>query len=228
MATEAQTNANRENAKNSTGPRTPEGKAISSRNSLVHGLTSGKFLPPDGDPEEFLQLQTQFRDRFKPFDEAEDALVERMVAAEFKMRSVRYMDAGIFHYELKTNPMPQQFSEDERTNPLAWAFQCDSAHNNSFTKLIRYESFLQREFSRSLRELYLMQDERRARQAEAAAAETAAREQSSPPANPKSENTNRSQFPEPRNTPDGGWVRDAPQDPTPNPLPDESEGPPKR
>jgi hypothetical protein len=228
MATKAQMNANRENAKKSTGPRTPEGKAISSRNSLVHGMTSGKFLPPDGDPEEFLQLQSQFRDRFKPFDEAEDALVERMVAAEFKMRSVRYMDAGIFHYELKTNPMPQQFSEDERTNPLAWAFQCDSAHNNSFTKLIRYESFLQREFSRSLRELYLMQDERRARQAEAAAAETAAREQSAPEANPKSENANRSQFPEPRNTPDGGWVRDAPKDPTPDPLPDESEGPPKR
>jgi hypothetical protein len=228
MATEAQMNANRENAKKSTGPRTPEGKNISSRNSLVHGMTSGKFLPPDGDPEEFLQLQSQFRDRFKPFDEAEDALVERMVAAEFKMRSVRYMDAGIFHYELKTNPMPQQFSEDERTNPLAWAFQCDSAHNNSFTKLIRYESFLQREFSRSLRELYLMQDERRARQAEAAAAETADREQSAPEANPKSENTNRSQFPEPRNTPDGGWVRDAPKDPAPNPLPDEREGPPKR
>jgi hypothetical protein len=34
MATTAQTNANRENAKKSTGPRTPQGKAISSRNSL--------------------------------------------------------------------------------------------------------------------------------------------------------------------------------------------------
>jgi hypothetical protein len=224
MATEAQMNANRQNAKKSTGPRTPEGKNISSRNSLVHGMTSGKFLPPDGDPEEFLQLQTQFRDRFKPFDEAEDTLVERMVAAEFKMRSVRYMDAGIFHYQLKTNPMPQQFSEDERTNPLAWAFQCDSAHNNSFTKLMRYEGFLQREFSRSLRDLFKMQDERRARLNEAAetnpqppAPDPQPHEQSSPPPAPKKEKTNRTQFPEPRNTPDGGWVRDAPQDPDGNP-----------
>jgi hypothetical protein len=63
--------------------------------------------------------------------------------------------------------MPQHFSEDERTNPLAWAFQCDSAGHNSFTKLMRYEGFLQREFSRSLRDLFKMQDERRAREAEA-------------------------------------------------------------
>jgi hypothetical protein len=36
--TEAQINANRENAKKSTGPRTAEGKAASSRNGLKHGL----------------------------------------------------------------------------------------------------------------------------------------------------------------------------------------------
>ena len=95
MATTAQTNANRQNAKKSTGPRTAQGKTISSRNSLVHGMTSGKFLPPDADPQEFFQLLDRFRNRFQPFDEVEDALVERLVAAEFKMRSVRYLDAGL-------------------------------------------------------------------------------------------------------------------------------------
>jgi len=126
MATTAQTNANRENAKKSTGPRTPEGKTISSRNSLVHGMTSGKFLPPDADPQEFFQLLDQFRNRFQPFDEVEDALVERLVAAEFKMRSVRYLDAGLFHYQAETNPMPEQFNKAGRSNPLAWAFHGDS------------------------------------------------------------------------------------------------------
>ena len=53
-------------------------------------MTSGKFLPPDADPQEFFQLLDQLRARFQPFDEIEDALVERLVAAEFKMRSVRY------------------------------------------------------------------------------------------------------------------------------------------
>ena len=38
MATEAQVNANRENAQKSTGPKTEEGKAASAGNSLKHGL----------------------------------------------------------------------------------------------------------------------------------------------------------------------------------------------
>jgi hypothetical protein len=249
MATEAQINANRENAKKSTGPRTPEGKTISSRNSLVHGMTSGKFLPPGADPDEFFQLLDQFRGRFQPFGEVEDALVERLVAAEFKMRSVRYLDAGLFHFQAESNPLPEQYNKEGHTNPLAWAFHSDSKYYNSFSKLIRYEGFLQREFSRALRELYMTQEERRARLAEAAAAEAEAasaegeaaetqpqppvpdprpHEQSSPQAAPKTEKTNRTQFPGPRDTPDGGWVRDAPQNPAPKPFPGESEGPPKR
>jgi hypothetical protein len=40
MATKRQIEANRRNAKKSTGPRTAEGKAKSSRNSLIHGLES--------------------------------------------------------------------------------------------------------------------------------------------------------------------------------------------
>lgn len=218
MATEAQISANRENAKKSTGPRTPEGKAACSRNALVHGMTSGKFLPPGSDPQEYFELQAQFRARFQPFDEVEDTLVERLVAAEFKMRSVRYVDAGIFHYYLKTNPMPPQFTEDSRINPLAWAFQCDSARFNSFTKLIRYEGALQREFSRALRELFLVQDERRARQAETNPQPPACgREQTEPSAHLEIKNAKRTQFPHPAGVPAGGGRPDQPLKPNGKP-----------
>ena len=224
MATTAQTNANRENAKKSTGPRTPEGKTISSRNSLVHGMTSGKFLPPDADPQEFFQLLDQFRARFQPFDEVEDALVERLVAAEFKMRSVRYLDAGLFHYQAETNPMPEQFNKAGRSNPLAWAFHGDSAYYNSFSKLMRYEGFLQREFSRALRDLSMLQADRRARLAEAEpAAQTEPGQPDSPAQNPKSEETERTQFPRSSGVPNGGIAPDPPQNPDPHPSPAESE-----
>ncbi|MGA2578502.1 MAG: hypothetical protein ABSH24_21015 [Bryobacteraceae bacterium] len=245
MATTAQTNANRENAKKSTGPRTPQGKTVSSRNSLVHGMTSGKFLPPDADPQEFFQLLDQFRARFQPFDEVEDALVERLVAAEFKMRSVRYMDAGLFHYQAETNPMPEQFNKAGRSNPLAWAFHGDSAYYNSFSKLMRYEGFLQREFSRALRDLSMLQADRRARLAEAEseakteaetaapphdegaagaeAAETLPCQPDSPAQNPKYEETERTQFPRSSGVPNGGIAPDPPQNPDPHPSPAESE-----
>jgi hypothetical protein len=237
MATQAQTSANRENAKKSTGPRTQQGKVISSRNSLVHGMTSGKFLPPDADPQEFFLLLDQFRARFQPFDEVEDALVERLAAAEFKMRSVRYLDAGLFHYQAETNPMPEQFNKAGRSNPLAWSFHADSVAYNSFNKLMRYEGCLQREFSRALRELYIVQDERRARFAEAEAAASAAQtapseaeesgpaQPETPPANPKTEKTNRTQFPPPADAPNGGIAPDSSKNPAPAPSPAATEGP---
>ncbi|HUE20396.1 MAG TPA: hypothetical protein VMQ86_01865 [Bryobacteraceae bacterium] len=225
--TTAQTNANRQNAKKSTGPRTPQGKTISSRNSLVHGMTSGKFLPPDADPQEFFQLLDQFRARFQPFDEVEDALVEPLVAAEFKMRSVRYLDAGLFHYQAETNPMPEQFNKAGRSNSLAWAFHGDSAYYNSFSKLMRYEGFLQREFSRALRDLSMLQADRRA-QTQAEAAPPAFAEPESPAASPKTEETNRTQSPGRTAAPGRGFEADPPQNPNLIPFPVVTGGSPKR
>jgi len=155
-------------------------------------------------------------------------LVERLVAAEFKMRSVRYMDAGLFHYQAETNPMPEQFNKAGRSNSLAWAFHGDSAYYNSFSKLMRYEGCLQREFSRALRDLSMLQNERRARQAEAdaahhEAAETEPGQPDSPAPNPKAENAKRTQFPEPGALPNVGIVPDPPQNPNPHPSPAESE-----
>lgn len=40
MATRAQIEANRRNARKSTGPRNAEGKAVSSRNAVKHGMTA--------------------------------------------------------------------------------------------------------------------------------------------------------------------------------------------
>ena len=55
MATRRQIKAFRKNAKHSTGPRTPEGKARSSQNARKHGLFARDTLLPDENPEEFLQ-----------------------------------------------------------------------------------------------------------------------------------------------------------------------------
>ena len=49
MSSTAQAIANIENAKKSTGPRTEAGKAVSSHNSLKHGLTSETVLLPGED-----------------------------------------------------------------------------------------------------------------------------------------------------------------------------------
>ena len=43
------TEANRANAKRSTGPRTAEGKARASKNALAHGLTARDIIVGDED-----------------------------------------------------------------------------------------------------------------------------------------------------------------------------------
>jgi hypothetical protein len=86
--TEAQINANRENAKKSTGPRTAEGKAASSRNRLLHGLRANKHILLDEDPEEFLFLLDDHLDRFQPVGASEENLVLRIAADQCRLDRV--------------------------------------------------------------------------------------------------------------------------------------------
>ena len=53
MATSKQIEANRRNAQKSTGPRTPEGKAIVAQNALKHGFWSPEVVIKGEDAEEF-------------------------------------------------------------------------------------------------------------------------------------------------------------------------------
>jgi hypothetical protein len=71
MTSEAQRAANQRNAQKSTGPRTEEGKARSSANSLKHGAYSGRqdiitssILAED--PEEVIELVTDIIDELDP------------------------------------------------------------------------------------------------------------------------------------------------------------------
>ena len=49
MASTKRNEANRRNAQKSTGPKTAEGKAITSQNAIRHGLLATEILLPDED-----------------------------------------------------------------------------------------------------------------------------------------------------------------------------------
>ncbi len=102
MATQAQIDANRQNAQKSTGPRTPEGKAVSSRNSLLHGLTAEKHFLDGEDPADFALLAEQFRAEWKPDGPTQDQLVDRMAAAHWRLRRFLMMETGLFQATLET------------------------------------------------------------------------------------------------------------------------------
>jgi hypothetical protein len=81
MSTQAQIAANQANAELSTGPKTEEGKAVSSRNHTSHGLTYkgvAFFLLPWENAEEYDWLVIDLKSEYRPKSATETILVERM------------------------------------------------------------------------------------------------------------------------------------------------------
>ncbi|HKI99698.1 MAG TPA: hypothetical protein VKB51_14585, partial [bacterium] len=77
MATDKQIEANRRNAKKSTGPRTEEGKAKAARNATKHGLTSRRMVLADEDGAEFEQLRRNLHRELCPETQLETLIVNR-------------------------------------------------------------------------------------------------------------------------------------------------------
>jgi hypothetical protein len=91
VATAAQIAANRANARRSTGPRTPEGKAISSRNALSHGAYADDDTILVTAADTYLD---DFRAHFQPVGVLEEHLVDHLAAlASRRQRLQIAMDA---------------------------------------------------------------------------------------------------------------------------------------
>jgi hypothetical protein len=92
MPTSAQLAARRANAQHSTGPRTPEGKAIAALNSVQHGLCSHAAVLPGESVEEFQATLDGWVHELKPADAHERELVYNMVCASIAIQRVRKAD----------------------------------------------------------------------------------------------------------------------------------------
>ena len=99
MTSEKKAEANRRNALKSTGPRTPEGKAAVRLNALRHGLRSEEILLPGEDEQALRELDEYLRAELQPVGELENLLIDRVVAAYWRLRRLGRVEAGIFIQE---------------------------------------------------------------------------------------------------------------------------------
>jgi hypothetical protein len=84
-----------ETPSHSIGPRSPEGKAISSQNALKHGLASGTLFIPGEDPAEYDSLLKSLLHDQSPVGENEALLVRDMATATWlKDRAIRLQTAA--------------------------------------------------------------------------------------------------------------------------------------
>jgi low affinity Fe/Cu permease len=102
MTTSAQIAANQSNAQHSTGPRTPEGKAISARNNFRNGF-SGAFTVLSWESQnEFDMLVGSLRDEHKPCGVTEMILVDKMAQAVWLSKRAIILQHVTFNQELPT------------------------------------------------------------------------------------------------------------------------------
>jgi hypothetical protein len=175
MTSQARIDANRRNARKSTGPRTPAGKTAVHLNALWHGAFATDLLLPGEDAAAFSQLRDEFRSLYQPASQAEEFLVSRMVLASWRLQRLAAMESRVLRAHaglhssdsdlvrtvktaiLGAGPEPESSPEDSApSDPLALAWIRDSNGGNALAKLARYQTALERSFYRALHELQLL------------------------------------------------------------------------
>jgi len=135
---------NRQNAQNSTGPRTPEGKAASSQNATKHGLNAaGPFVQP-GEEAEFESLKHDLWSECQPEGALENQLFQEILHASWKLRRVRILE-----------PQLESIAGGDAL--------LDEKLDSDLSRLARHRARAERTFHRSLNQLRHLQTERMCR-----------------------------------------------------------------
>ena len=150
-----QIEANRENAKLG-GVKTEEGKAVSKYNALKHGLLSKEVLLDGEDEKTLIEIGKRLRTELEPQTELELVLVDRITANVWRLRRVMQIEREMMDDD--RSDMGFSLSSGEKT--LGAAFSYDFAHNDTYGKLIRYDSSIERGIYKALHELQRLQSAR--------------------------------------------------------------------
>jgi hypothetical protein len=147
MATERQIQASRANAPKSTGPITPEGKRISSRNAgknkavmsaAAHGLLSSTVVLKGESVRRFNDLATALILQFQPRNSAETSLVQTMIAARWRLLRMWGIQSAGFQLEMA------------RQDPSAGSGAVLAENSHAFALQHRLEATYDRQYNHAL------------------------------------------------------------------------------
>jgi len=165
MATQKQIDANRRNARKSTGPKTPEGKRKVAANALRHGLTAATATLPGEDESHFDQFCDELRAEHQPHGPTEEILFQQLAHAAWRLRRCRSLETGLFEMRLADLDgfMHGKYNNLKPHTRYACVFHQDTADSNVLNNLSRYEARAERAFYRALHELQRLQATRAGR-----------------------------------------------------------------
>ncbi|MHC5140142.1 MAG: hypothetical protein ACYSOF_09730 [Planctomycetota bacterium] len=108
MISEKQLLANRQNALKSTGPRTSEGKAVSSRNALRHGFRAEQIVIMGESCDDYEQFSSELIDQLAPVGVLEARLTGQIAAALWKLQRAERMESDLLRHMQDIQKKQQQ------------------------------------------------------------------------------------------------------------------------
>lgn len=133
--------ANRANAQKSTGPRSPEGKAVSAQNGAIHYLYARKFTIPPEWHAAFSLRAAELTHHFT--DPVERHLRQRWSYLELWIQRLDALESSLCRHEI------QSAQNDARRGMAAWVH-----HNPLFRAWLKRFRQLTRRADRLLREIH--------------------------------------------------------------------------
>jgi hypothetical protein len=162
--------ANRANAAQSTGPRSPEGKSRSAQNARKHGFTASTFVVVRlEDLDEVARLRQDAIAIYQPANSQELFAVERIALAQQTLLRVERLHTGLcttfLNEALDGNGRPLMGITDALVNDdneitkaqnrnylFAEGFHRLNKYSNSFTLFLRYQAQSERLYRRAIEE----------------------------------------------------------------------------
>jgi len=170
MATEAQIAAHRLNARKSTGPRTPEGKAVVSQNAVQHGLLAREGVLRGEDGEEWERHREMLLEELQPAGALEAILATRIVDLTWRLHRAGQDQNETFGalYDRHTAGAPDPAGPAERGAILGRMILEDFRQDAVLERLLRQERRIEGSLYRTLNELRRVHDQGRKADLEAA------------------------------------------------------------
>jgi hypothetical protein len=116
MTSFRQIEANRRNARKSTGPNTEEGKQRSRCNAVRHGLTAETVIGALEDAEDYDAFQAAITADYDAQSTVERELVLRLASLLWRLRRATTMETGLF--EIQADHL-RAFRQGHRTQPMS-------------------------------------------------------------------------------------------------------------
>ena len=153
MSTKLQKDANRENAKKSTGPKTKEGKETSSKNATTHGLTAHYDVIRTESQEDFDLYRHEMIDEMDPIGPMQHRLAERIVSLSWRLRRAEQLHNQTIDAMLEYKGSDHDLALGHRATE-------DFANCRVLDKLIMYERRIENSLYKTMRELKKLKNEK--------------------------------------------------------------------